>query len=92
LLDAQFLELYRDLFIIDKQNKPLFEISPDLISVHDHDYLDLSSFLKRLQREGPDNLRPEKTVFVFSALAAQCIGRIKPDQMRGIELDPLVRF
>ena len=35
------------------------------ISIHDHDYLDLSRFLQGLQKEGPNNLRPEKTVFVF---------------------------
>ncbi|MCD6198172.1 MAG: hypothetical protein J7K15_06310 [Deltaproteobacteria bacterium] len=36
-----------------------------LISVHDHDYLDLPGFLERLQKEGPKNLRHEKTVSVF---------------------------
>ncbi len=35
------------------------------ISIHDHDYLDLSNFLERLEQEGPNNLRPEKTVFIF---------------------------
>ena len=37
------------------------------ISIHDHDYLDLPSFLERLQKEGPANLRHEKTVSVFLA-------------------------
>jgi hypothetical protein len=37
------------------------------ISVHSHDYLDLPNFLKRLEKEGPDNLTPEKTVFIFLA-------------------------
>lgn len=38
-----------------------------LISIHDHDYLDLPGFLERLQKEGPSNLRHEKTVSVFLA-------------------------
>ncbi|MBW2081064.1 MAG: hypothetical protein JRI27_08930 [Deltaproteobacteria bacterium] len=38
-----------------------------LISIHDHDYLDLPGFLERLQKEGPANLRHEKTVSVFLA-------------------------
>jgi hypothetical protein len=37
------------------------------LSVHDHDYLDLSSFLKRLKREGPGNVRSKKTVHIFLA-------------------------
>ena len=35
------------------------------ISIHDHDYLDLSHFLQRLEQEGPNNLRLEKTVIIF---------------------------
>jgi hypothetical protein len=35
------------------------------VSVHDHDYLNLSNFLQRLTREDPDGLKPEKTAFVF---------------------------
>ena len=35
------------------------------IATHDHDYPDLIGFLKRLDREGAGNLRPEKTVFLF---------------------------
>jgi len=38
-----------------------------LISVNDHDYLDLHNFLKKLKKEGPDKLTPEKTVFIFLA-------------------------
>ena len=38
-----------------------------LISIHDHDYFDLPGFLERLQKEGPANLRHEKTVSVFIA-------------------------
>ena len=40
-------------------------INQKLISVHDHDYLDLTGFLERLKREGARNLIPEKTVFLF---------------------------
>ena len=36
------------------------------ISIHDHDYLDLSHFLERLEKEGPINLRDENTVFISS--------------------------
>jgi hypothetical protein len=35
------------------------------VSVHDHDYLHLSNFLGRLSKESPDNLKSEKTAFVF---------------------------
>jgi hypothetical protein len=35
------------------------------ISIHDHDYLDLSGFLEKLEEKGPNNLRPEKTVSIF---------------------------
>jgi hypothetical protein len=35
------------------------------ISIHDHDYLDLSNFLERLEEKGPNNLSHEKTVFIF---------------------------
>ena len=37
------------------------------IAIHDHDYLDLSTFLQRLEKEGPNALRPEKTVFILLA-------------------------
>ena len=35
------------------------------ISIHDHDYLDLPDFLEKLEKIGPNNLRHEKTVFIF---------------------------
>jgi len=35
------------------------------ISIHNHDYLDLQDFLKRLEKEGLNNLTIEKTVFIF---------------------------
>ena len=35
------------------------------ISVNDYDYLDLSNFLKRLEKEDFNDLTPEKTVFIF---------------------------
>lgn len=37
------------------------------ISINDHDYLDIQNFLKRLRKEDPSNLSPEKAVFVFLA-------------------------
>jgi hypothetical protein len=40
-------------------------LNQSFISVHSHDYLDLLNFLKRLEKEGPNNLIPEKTVFIF---------------------------
>ena len=40
-------------------------LNKELISVHDHDYLDLTGFLGRLKREGVQNLVPEKAVFIF---------------------------
>jgi hypothetical protein len=42
-------------------------LNPAFISIHDHDYLDLSNFLERLEKQGPNDLKPEKTVFVFLA-------------------------
>jgi hypothetical protein len=44
-------------------NRP--KLNPVYIAAHDHDYPDLISFLKRLDREGSDNLRPEKTVVLY---------------------------
>jgi hypothetical protein len=41
------------------------KLDHNLISIHGHDYLDLRRFLARLGKEGPQNLRPEKTVYVF---------------------------
>jgi len=40
-------------------------LNHDFISIHNHDYLDLSSFLKRLEKEGSNILSPEKTVYIF---------------------------
>jgi hypothetical protein len=40
-------------------------LNRDFISIHEHDYLDLSNFLKRLEREGPHGVVKEKTVFIF---------------------------
>ena len=48
---------------IHQAEKP--SINQDLISVHDYDYLDLTGFLGRLNREGVQDLIPEKTVFIF---------------------------
>jgi hypothetical protein len=42
-------------------------LNRDFISVHEHDYLDLLNFLKRLEKEGTHNLIKEKTVFIFLA-------------------------
>jgi hypothetical protein len=40
-------------------------LNPSYVSVHNHDYLHLSNFLKRLSKENPNDLKPEKTAFVF---------------------------
>lgn len=48
---------------LHETNRP--RLNHDFISIHNHDYLDLSSFLKRLEKEGLDNLSPEKTVYIF---------------------------
>jgi len=42
-------------------------LNHDLLSINDHDYLDLTGFLQRLKEEGPHSLTPEKTVFIFLA-------------------------
>jgi len=42
-------------------------LNQDFISVHDHDYLDLLNFLKKLKKKGSNRLEPEKTVFIFLA-------------------------
>lgn len=41
------------------------KLNSELISIHDHDYMDLQRFLKRLSNEGVSNLRTEKTVSLF---------------------------
>ncbi len=46
-------------------NQPRLNLT--FISVNDHDYLDLHNFLEKLKKESPDNLIPEKTVFIFLA-------------------------
>ncbi len=40
-------------------------LNREFVSMHEHDYLDLSNFLKRLEKEGTYNLSTEKTVFIF---------------------------
>jgi hypothetical protein len=45
------------------RKKPLLD--KEFISVHDHDYLDLKGFLKKLDSKGVGHLKPEKTVFIF---------------------------
>ena len=42
-------------------------LNHDLLSINDHDYLDLTGFLQRLKKEGSQSLSPEKTVFIFLA-------------------------
>jgi hypothetical protein len=37
----------------------------NLISIHEHDYLDLRRFLSKLSREGTKNLSPDRTVYIF---------------------------
>ena len=41
------------------------KLNNGLISIHEHDYLDLQRFLKRLDNEGFKHLKPEKTVYIF---------------------------
>jgi hypothetical protein len=41
------------------------KLNPEFMTFHDHEYLDLFNFLKRLDKEGPHHLRKEKTVFIF---------------------------
>jgi hypothetical protein len=49
----------------DASERGSLKLNQNAISVHDHDYLDLSGFLKRLKEEGPEDLTPEKTVYIF---------------------------
>ena len=42
-------------------------LNHDLLSINDHDYLDLTGFLQRLKKEGSQSLSPVKTVFIFLA-------------------------
>jgi hypothetical protein len=46
-------------------NRP--QLNHEFISPHDHDYLDIRNFLKRIGKEGVDSLKPERTVFIFLA-------------------------
>ena len=39
--------------------------NPEFVTFHEHDYLDLINFLKRLDKEGPQHLKEEQTVFIF---------------------------
>jgi hypothetical protein len=43
------------------------KLNHDLISIHEHDYLDLQNFLRRLDNEGVKDLKHEKTVYIFLA-------------------------
>jgi len=40
-------------------------LNPECVTIHEHDYLDLLNFLKRLDTDGPHNLKKEKTVYIF---------------------------
>jgi hypothetical protein len=62
---AQFQSRSRQAGSSNETKRP--RLNHALISIHDHDYLDLPGFLERLQKEGPSNMRQEKTVFVFLA-------------------------
>ena len=37
------------------------------MSFHDHDYLDIRDFLKRIDKQGVNTLKQERTVFIFLA-------------------------
>lgn len=41
------------------------KLNHSFISINRYDYLDLQNFLKRLEKEGPKNLAPQKTVSIF---------------------------
>jgi hypothetical protein len=51
----------------DRPERNHTTLNRDFISIHEHDYLDLLNFLKRLEKEGTHNLIKEKTVFIFLA-------------------------
>jgi hypothetical protein len=51
---------YKSLYQTDRPN-----INQAFISINEHDYLDLKTFLDKLSKEGPGNLTTDKTVFVF---------------------------
>lgn len=43
------------------------QLNHEFISLHNHDYLDIRNFLKRIDKQGVNALKPEKTVFIFLA-------------------------
>jgi hypothetical protein len=43
------------------------KLNPAFISENEHDYLDLQTFLDKLEKEGPGSINPDKTVFIFLA-------------------------
>jgi hypothetical protein len=46
-------------------NRP--QLNHEFVSFHDHDYLDIRNFLKRIDKQGVITLKPERTVFIFLA-------------------------
>jgi hypothetical protein len=46
-------------------NRP--QLNREFLSFHDHDYLDIRNFLKRIGKQGVNTLKPERTVFIFLA-------------------------
>jgi hypothetical protein len=48
-----------------RRQEDLPKLDHNLISIHEHDYLDLRRFLSRLSREGTKNLSPDRTVYIF---------------------------
>jgi hypothetical protein len=46
-------------------NRP--QLNHEFVSFHDHDYLDIRNFLKRIDKQGVNTLKPERTVFIFLA-------------------------
>ena len=85
-----------------KQLKGAYElerprINHAFISVHDHDCLNLPRFLERLKKEGPGNLRSEKTVNLFLVdkimnMPYETYGMTLEAFERGISLDQYYRW
>jgi hypothetical protein len=46
-------------------NRP--QLNTEFVSFHNHDYLDIRNFLKRIDKQGVNTLKPERTVFIFLA-------------------------
>lgn len=46
-------------------NRP--QLNHEFVSFHDHDYLDIRNFLKRIDKQGVNTLKTERTVFIFLA-------------------------